>query len=203
MKKLLGVVTAVATLLVVGCASAPASSETTASPAPAQKKGGLGGVPDFVNDAFLNASEDVLVGIGTYKTGGDTSKISHGKTMAETRARADIARQLNSIIKNMVTDYTATSELDPEAAVSFQESITQALTQAELRGSKTVQMQTDDNGVLWLVMEYSKSEAAKDFDAAQSAARLAVPAATAFNALDRMDTAFNKQSGGGPVPVGD
>jgi len=174
------------------CKSKPA---VTAAPK------GLKGVPDFVNNAFLSASEDVLIGIGTYKTGGDPAKIGTGKTFAETRARADIARQMESIIKNMVTDYTAQSELDPKAQISFQENITQALAKQTLNGARTTQMQTDDNGVLWVVMEYSKSLAQKDFDAASAAAKLKVPAAAAFNALDRMNTAFSKEAAGGPNPL--
>jgi len=169
------------------------------APKAAPKK--LNGVPDFVNDAFLAASEDVLIGIGTYKTGGDPAKVGTGKPYAEARARADISRQLQSIIENMITDYTANSELNPKAAISFQENITRALSKSELKGSKTVRMGTDNNGVLWIVMEYSKSLAADDFNAAQAAAKLAVPAAAAFNALERMDKQFDKMSGGGPNPL--
>jgi hypothetical protein len=182
-----------------GGAAAPSAAGAAAAPATAVS---LGGVPQFVNDAYMNASEDVLIGIGTYRIGNDMSKMGIGKTMAETRARADIARQLESIVKNMVTDYAATSELDPSAAVSFQESITQALAKADLRGASTLTMNTQD-GMLWLVMQYSKSAAASDYNAAAAAAKLAVPAAAAFDASARMENAFDKAAGGGPVPVGD
>jgi hypothetical protein len=154
-----------------------------------------------VNEAYINASEDVLIGIGTYKIGADASKMSTGKTFAETRARADIARQLQSIIKNMIIDYAATSELDPEASLSFQESVTQALAKADLRGAKVIKFDTDTNGLLWVVMEYSRSAAASDYSAATAAAKLAVPAAAAFDAMARMENAFDKAAGGGPVPV--
>jgi hypothetical protein len=188
-------------ITVIGCASTGDSApEQRSSPAK-----GLGGVPPFVNDAFLNASEDVLVGIGTYKIGNDPSKISTGKPFAEARARADISRQLQAIIKNMILDYTAQSELDPDASLSFQENITQSLSQSELRGAKVVKMDTDDNGLLWVVMEYSKSAAISDeaIDQAVAAAKLAVPAAAAFDALSRMENAFDKAAGGGPIPSGD
>jgi hypothetical protein len=145
----------------------------------------------------------MLVGIGTYKIGNDMSKMGTGKTFAETRARADLARQLDSIVKNMVNDYTATSEIDPSAAVSFQETVTQTLSRAQLRGARTVKMERDDNGLLWVVMEFSKSAATEEVNQAANAAKLAVPAAAAFDALARMDTAFSKEAGGGPVPVGD
>ncbi|MDR1147673.1 MAG: LPP20 family lipoprotein [Spirochaetaceae bacterium] len=199
MKKsfVLGLGAAVALLLsLAGCASAPA--------APSGSMGkGLSGVPSFVNDAYLNASEDVLIGIGTYRIGNDMTKMGTGKTFAETRARADISRQLSTIVKDMVNDYTATSEIDPSAALSFQENITQTLSKAELKGARTVKLERDDNGLLWVVMEFSKSAAANEVNQAAAAAKLAIPAAAAFDALQRMDTAFSKEAGGGPVPVGD
>ena len=158
----------------------------------------LSGVPSFVNDAYLKASEDVIVGIGAYKIGNDLSRISTGKTFAETRALAQIARQLKVIIEDMVTDFTAQSELDPTAAKSFQEIITRNLSKATLQGARVIKMDTL-NGVLWVVMEYSKSPAANDFSAAQAAAKLDVPQAEAFDALSRMDEAFYKTAGGGPA----
>ncbi|MDR1231643.1 MAG: hypothetical protein LBK61_09610 [Spirochaetaceae bacterium] len=186
-------------LSLAGCAGFPGASGSSAPSGNTSR--GLSGVPSFVNDAYLGASEDVIIGIGTYKIGNDMSKMGTGKTFAETRARADLARQLSTMVKNMVTDYTATSEIDPAAALSFQENITQTLSRAELKGSRTVKMDTDSNGLLWVVMEYSKSAATTEVNQAANAAKLAVPAAAAFNALQRMDTAFTKEAAGGPVPV--
>jgi hypothetical protein len=197
MKKILGLAVIAGLVFgVIGCSSAPEAS------APARV---LSGVPQFVNDAYLNASEDVLIGIGTYKFGNDPAKISTGRPYAETRARADISRQMQTIMKNMIIDYTAQSELDPQAALSFQESITQSLSKTDIRGARVIQAQTDENGLLWVVMEYSKSAARTDdsIDQAVAAAKLAVPAAAAFDALARMENAFDKAAGGGPVPVGD
>jgi hypothetical protein len=191
----------VALLALAGCAGIPVASGSSGSSGASAPK--LGGVPDFVNDAYLGASEDVLIGVGTYRIGNDPSKVGSGKTFAETRARADIARQLNTIVRNMVNDYTAASEIDPDAAVSFQETVTQTLSKAELKGSRTVKMDTDSNGLLWVVMEYGKSAAATEVNQAANAAKLAIPAMIAFNAADRMDAAFAKEAGGGPVPVGE
>jgi hypothetical protein len=202
MKKILVFALTAAVLLALsGCGSSEPATLPPSQPASTSPAGLGGGVPQFVNDAYINASEDVLIGIGTYKIGADASKMSTGMTFAQTRARADIARQLQSIIKNMITDYTATSELDPEASLSFQESVTQALAKADLKGAKVIASQTDTNGLLWVVMEYSKSAAASDYSAATAAAKLAVPAAAAFDAMARMDNAFDKEAVGGPVPV--
>jgi hypothetical protein len=190
------VLTVVLALSIAGCAGAPNTASTPSGR-------GLGGVPSFVNDAYLNASEDVLIGIGTYKIGNDMSRMGTGKTFAETRARADLSRQLSTIVKNMVNDYTATSEIDPDAALAFQETITQTLSRSELRGAKVIKMDTDANGLLWVVMDYSKSAATEEVNQAANAAKLAIPAAVAFDALTRMNTAFDKEAGGGPVPVGE
>jgi hypothetical protein len=190
------VLTAAVVLSLAGCAS-------SSPKAPKSMGAGLSGVPPFVNDAYMNASEDVLIGIGTYKIGNDMSKMGTGKTFAETRARADISRQLTTIVKNMVNDYAATSEIDPDAVVSFQEEITQTLSKSDLKGSKTIKLERDDNGLLWVVMEYSKSAAANEVNQAASAAKLKVPKAAAFDAIERMNAAFDKEAGGGPDPVGE
>jgi hypothetical protein len=204
MKKIFGLVLIASLALMLGCATTSEGGGGGASAPASAPTLGIQGVPDFVNQAYLNASEDVLIGIGTYKIGNDASKIGSGMTFAQTRGRADIARQLDSIVKNMVIDYTAASELDPTAALSFQETITQALAKAELRGAKAVQSQTDDNGLLWVVMEYSKSAALSEaVNPAVAAAKLAVPAAAAFDAMARMENAFDKAAAGGPIPVGE
>ncbi|MDR2658784.1 MAG: hypothetical protein LBC27_02180 [Spirochaetaceae bacterium] len=200
-KKILFGMTAALFLALTGCASTPGSKGGLSFSGSKSSGRTLQGVPNFVNDAYKNASEDNIVGIGAYKVGTDMAKMGKAKTFAETRARADISRQLNSIVRDMVTDYTAASELDPDAAVSFQEEIVQNLSKSELKGAKIIRMELDNSGVLWLVMEYSKSAAIRDVDQAANAARLAVPAAAAFNALERMNTAFDKEAGGGPIPV--
>jgi hypothetical protein len=200
-KGFISALTAGLVLLLIGCSTT--SSGEARIPEPYQYTPPvLGDVPQFVNDAYQNASEDVLIGVGNYKIGTDMSKMSTGMTFAQTRARADISRQLTTIIKDMITDYVATSELDSDASLSFQENITQALSKADLKGARVVASNTY-NGLLWVVMEYSKSAAVSDYSAAQAAAKLAVPAAAAFDAIARMENAFDKAAGGGPIPVGD
>ena len=188
-KQIIALMITILALAFAACASSTSKSSNN-----------LSGVPTFVNEAYKNASEDVLVGVGAYRIGNDMSRIGSGKGIAETRARADISRQLNSVMKNMIEDFTAQSEADPKAMVSFQQEVTRALSQATLRGSRVIAMDTHD-GMLWVAMEYSKSLASKDFDAAQASARLAIPAAINFNAQAYMDAMFKKEAAGGPVPV--
>jgi hypothetical protein len=187
----------VAVFLLSGCGSAPSSTAAGGSGG-----GGQSGIPAFVNEAISNASEDVLVGIGMYRIGNDMSRYNRGMQMAETRARTAIAQQLSSIVKNMILDYSAGSEIDPDAALAFEESITVALSKAELTGA--VLKKTDlIDGVVVAAVEYSKSAAAASVNQAANAAKLSTPAAAAFNALDRMDAAFSKEAGGGPVTISD
>jgi hypothetical protein len=185
-----------AALVLTGCATKP---DTAAAASPPR----LEGVPESINKAYQNASDEVLVGIGMYMVGKDASKMSFAKTMAETRARADISRQLQTIMKNMIDDYTAANEADPSAILSFQEDVNRSLSRAELKGSRIMAMDTDPKGLLYVAVQYDKAAAAKEYNAAADAAKLAVPAALAFDALTRMETAFSKQAAGGPVPVGD
>jgi len=174
-------------LFVAACASKPKEPEKT-----------FGGVPDFVKQAYRSASEDVLIGVGAYKGTDDAAR-----RYATERARVDISRQLKTIVDSMVTDYDARSEQDKKAVVSFQESITRSLSKATLSGSKPEGFDVVD-GTTWAIVSYSKSLAARDLELgnAESAARLAAPAAAAFDALTRMDNAFDKAAGGkASVPV--
>jgi len=171
-------------LFLVACKSNPKEEQT------------FGGVPEFVRQAYRNASEDVLIGVGSYK-GEDNA----ARQYASERARVDISRQLETIVQSMVTDYDARSEQDKKAVLSFQESITRSLSNATLSGSKPEGFDVV-KGTTWVVVSYSRSAARDTLSASQAAARLAVPAAAAFDALSRMDNAFDKAAGGkGSVPV--
>ncbi|MDR3283953.1 MAG: LPP20 family lipoprotein, partial [Treponema sp.] len=138
-----------------GCASTGGKTVASAS-APAERKV-PGGVPDFVKSAMMNVPEDALIGIGTAKM----ASLSQSMTIAQTRARADLSRQLNTMIQDMVRDYTAGSEVDPSAVVSFQENFTLALSKSTLQGSHVVEADTDAQGNFWAVVSLSKSDVAK------------------------------------------
>ncbi|MDR2863999.1 MAG: LPP20 family lipoprotein [Spirochaetaceae bacterium] len=188
MKKVLGMTLALSLLLggLIGCASGGGTSAQ--APADSTQRKAPGGVPDFVKKALLSAPEDALVGIGTAKL----ASVSQSMTLAQTRARADIARQLNTMIKDMVNDYTASSEVDTSAAISFQETCTQALAKATLTGASVVEMDTDDKGAYWVVVSMGKSKAAEEINQAAAAAKLKAPALASFDAQARMDKAFDK-----------
>jgi hypothetical protein len=188
MKKIITVIVALCVLLgFLGCATTSKASTTTTSMASKERKVG-GNVPQFVKDAIKKTPEDALVGIGTARA----ASLSLARTTATTRARTEISRQMNTMIQDMVRDYSAGSEVDPKAALSFQENITVALSKSTLTGSTVVEEDTDENGNYWVVVMLSKTNTVNEINQAQAAARLAVPAMASFSAEDRMNEAFDR-----------
>jgi len=174
MKKIIGLILVVCLAAVFfGCASKPARS---------------GGMPREIADTRRNAPEDVLVGIGNAKMG----TTAQSRNIAATRARAEISNTMNSMVSNMVRDYTASSEVDPAAALSFQENITVTLSRSDLRGAVIQVEMPDDDGEWWVVMYLSRANVAREISQAQAQARLAVPAMASFDAEARMNEAFDR-----------
>jgi hypothetical protein len=116
-------------------------------------------------------------------------------TVSATRARAEISRQMNTMIQDMVRDYQASSEVDRSAAISFQENITVALSKSTLTGSRIVDADFDDSGACWTVVQLGKSNVVQEINQAQAQAKLSVPAMASFNAEDRMNAAFDRAFG--------
>ncbi|MCL2244364.1 MAG: hypothetical protein FWC03_07835 [Treponema sp.] len=143
-------------------------------------------VPEGIMNALINAPEDALVGIGSAKMGTE----SMSRTTATLRARAEISRQMSTMIQDMIRDYTASSEVDPSATLSFTENITVALSKAELTGSRVTFFEYTDDGTCYVVVTLGQSNAAEIINQQQAAAKLAVPAMASFNAEDRMKEAF-------------
>jgi len=174
MKKIIGLVLALCAIpALIGCASKPPAS---------------GGMTFNVGNARRNAPEDVLVGIGNAKMG----TVAQSRNIAATRARAEISNSLDSMVKNMVRDYTASSEVDPQAALAFQENITVTLSKSQLSGAVIQFEEPDKDGEWWVVMYLSKANAAKEITQAQTQAKLAVPAMASFDAEKKMNEAFEQ-----------
>jgi len=174
MKKIIGIVYVLCLAAVLfACSSKPPAST---------------GMPKEVSDLIRNAPEDVLVGYGTAKMGTKAQSMN----IAATRARAMISNQLDSMVKNMVRDYTASSEVDPSAALSFQENITVTLSKSNISGAVPMWDGNDKDGSWWSVLYLSKANVAREITQAKAAARLAVPAMSSFDAENRMNEAFER-----------
>jgi hypothetical protein len=174
---------------VIGCGGTPAPASAPAA-APAAQNRVPSGFPQFVREALRNPPEDVLVGIGS----SNLANFNQARTISTTRARAEISRQMNTMIQDMIRDYSAGSEADPQAALSFQENITVALSRSTLVGSRVADQDIVD-GVVWTIVYLGKADVVKEIMSAQDSARRLAPAAAAsFNAQDRMDEAFARQS---------
>ena len=174
MKKIIGIVFVVCLVAVLfGCASKPPASS---------------GMPPNIVNARRNAPEDVLVGIGNAKMG----TVAQSRNVAATRARAEISNSMESLVKNMVRDYTASSEVDPQAAIAFQENITVTLSKSNLSGAVVQFEEPDSDGQWWCVMYLSKANVVKEISQAQATARLKVPAMASFEAENRMNEAFEQ-----------
>ena len=155
----------------------------------AQRQQSQSGLPDILWNAYRNVPEGVLVGVGE----ASLASQSQSRLFAENRARAAIARAMNSMVQEMIRDYQASSEVDPGSALAFQENMNVTLTNARLQGAVIVDQAYID-GVYYIVMHMSADNVAMEINQAQAAARLAVPAMASFDAQARMYDAFDRAS---------
>jgi len=146
------------------------------------------GLPDIVRNARRNAPNDVLIGIGS----ASLATQSQSRTVAETRARAEISRAMDSMVQDMVRDYQASSEVSRNDALAFQENMTVSLSRSRLQGA-VIQDEDWIDGTYYVVVYLSKTNVVREINQAQAAARLAVPAMASFNAEDRMNAAFDRE----------
>jgi hypothetical protein len=176
------------TLFAAGCGSTPAA-QGVSDP----------NMPPWMNE---QAPEDMLWGIGV----SSNASISLRLTMADAGARADIARQLQTMAQGMVTNYEREAGgINNTAALGFQESITRQLAQATLQGAvNDVSWTTPDNKTLWVRVKMSKADASKSIAAEvnklveSEASRYAE--FKAMDALKMMDAELDKYSSK-PEPV--
>ena len=195
MKKIFFVFTCLlAVILTVSCVSKGGMSAPAADGRSIDSR-----IPQFVRDAVKNVPENTLIGIGTAKM----ASLSQSRTISSTRARAEISRQMDTIVQDMVRDYTAGSEIDHPAVLSFQENITVALSQTRLQGASIVDEDMDAAGNYWTVVALNKTSTVQEINQAIAAAKLSVPAMASFNAEDRMNQAFDRYVGTAEVGYSD
>ena len=151
--------------------------------------------PAEIKRAVRKESRNVLIGIGK-ATGTATSQLT--ETLAVARARTAISRQLNSMVRDMITAYRAESSLDPAAALAFEDNITVVLSGSTLTGSAVRSVVKDDKGTLWAMVILPKRNALMEIERAQNQARTRVPAASNVDITVNIENAFNTAVSAGP-----
>jgi hypothetical protein len=102
--------------------------------------------------------EDAIFGIGSAKM----ASVNLSMTMAESRARQAIALQLNVNVQAMITDYSRQAgTVNNSAALEFAETVGRQLTSTNLSGAIPVKREQTKDGTLWVLVSYSKADAAR------------------------------------------
>jgi hypothetical protein len=125
--------------------SCGSSAKTTAA--------GPVGTPEWINDF---PPDDVLWGIGIARQ----SSQSMSMTTAESRARVSIARQLNTKVQAMFTDYNQDAgNVRNQANTSLQEDVSRQITDKDVSGARPIKRWQAPDGTWWFLLELKKSEA--------------------------------------------
>jgi len=151
----------------------------------------LHAIPDTIRQAMRNAPADAVVGMGSARM--RTTALS--QTTAEARARAEIARTLDSVVRSMILDFQRDSEIDPSQALAITEAVTTVLAASRLQGAQVVERAIDANGEFWVLIVLPRQNAATEIATASSSAATSptvnIPGfQEAMGAVDRMNRAF-------------
>jgi hypothetical protein len=142
MKKLFLVFSLMAVVLMV--MACPSNSKAAKGP---------DNTPEWLNDF---PPEDVIWGIGTAKQ----SSESMSMTTAEARARVAIARQLNTKVQAMFTDYNLDAgNVRNQANTSLQEDVSRQITNMDVSGARPIKKWKASDGTWWYLVELKKSDA--------------------------------------------
>ena len=151
-------------------------------------------MPLSIKNAIDNAPEDVLVGLGNPS---GFPSLSQARNVAASRARAEIALQIQTMIKKMVEDFEASNIVDHNDAISLEEHFTIALSTSSLPGSFIEEEVRDPEGlswkpefILWSVVYMKKADVKAEIDSAVTAAKTAVPTMASFDADVDFDNTF-------------
>jgi len=114
---------------------------------------GPSSTPGWLNDL---PPSDIIWGIGTAKQ----SSPSMTMTTAEARAKTAVARQLDTLVKAMFTDYNLDAgNVNNQANSSLQEDVSRQVTNINLSGASPIKRWQANDGTWWFLVEYKKAEA--------------------------------------------
>ncbi len=194
MKKAIMLVSAVLLVLVIlaGCASPPPPQPAPPA-APEQPAQQLDLPPFFLNPPI---ADDAIFGVGT----ASMSSLDTSRRMAVSRAREDIAFQMNAQIQAAVVDYFQEAGVDDNSQViNFVESISRQVTETTLSGARTEEVYAANDGAVYALVSYPLNgflEAAEEaFARNEDAAFAEFQAAQALEYLDSVTENNPSQAG--------
>ena len=106
-----------------------------------------------IPDWYLNppVAEDAIYGLGDAKM----STLSLSRTTAFSRARDDVARQVEVEVKNAITDYAQEAGVDGQKqTIEFIETISRQIVNITLRGVRTEKTKVSKDGTVYALVSY-------------------------------------------------
>jgi hypothetical protein len=168
-----------------------AASETGATTVPA----GITdpSMPPWINDM---PPDGELWGIGY----ADSVLMNLRMTMADSRARQDLARQIETLARGMVVDYSRQGGgIADTTVLQFQEAVSRQIAEAKLTGAVTNQRwDTSDHKALWVRVKIGKDDAAASIQKAIDSEAACYAEFKAMEALKMMDQQLEKNR---PLPL--
>jgi len=169
------------------CLTAAVLTVTACGSSSAAVSKGPDNTPEWLNDF---PPEDVIWGIGTAKQ----SSTSMSMTTAEARARVAIARQLNTKVQAMFTDYNLDAgNVKNQANTSLQEDVSRQITNMDVSGARPIKRWQAPDGTWWYLVELKKSDARKTVASILGNEEAAYAQFKAMQALQMLDAQLAKQ----------
>jgi hypothetical protein len=146
----------------------------------------------FENQARHDAPKGVIVGVGQASAKGLTPSLA--RQSAESRARADAARQMSALVKSRFIDLEAGVEGASFKGDSYQAGIVETLSKAQLNGTRVLKVDTDSAGLHYFVaISYDVAEAKRLAADAINKSELARNKDAADTAIADMNAAFDRE----------
>ena len=146
-------------------------------------------VPPWLNEF---PPQDAIWGIGSAKQ----SSPSMSMTTAEARARVAIARQLQTKVQAMFTDYNLDAgNSKSQANTSLQEDVSRQITNMDVSGARPIQRWQGKDGTWWCLVEMKKSDARAQVSSILKNEEAAFAQFKTQQALQILDQQLAKQEG--------
>jgi len=181
------------TVVVAALVAAVAIVATSCGSSPAQATNDP--VSQFIREARRSAPEGAILGIGT----SNLPNMAIARSTAEARARAEIARQVEVVVTNMIEVVTIASEAERDALLSYQSDTTRTLANQTQQGATIFDENVINGNQITIVILTVDALRNGIMGANESMSKLSPHAGAAFFSLDRMDAELAKQNALPPV----